>query len=1036
MAAKIRQLGQRLLVARGVPDDAPVGAMFAMSGSDTRDWDTENVWGMDGMRRVITPTRNVLLTNIMDSQTVPKEAALRIECDCAHLRFLARVKAKDLQHVALDGAGEDGAPFELTPEQVALVLTLVRGASPSRFRFFNIRPPQDEPTAKRRRDEGDVVKFGPATAEHPSFSWVVSTMGSGKSTTVLHAACAHIEGLWASCRDTFPSWNRMRVNGMECMPRPGTSICVARVVLIVAPSHLIAQWERVIRRTKSNVQLDVVTSDASDANRQRTLLGHALRRHAETPERVDEPWIVLTNEKQFVLATRNTQDRRDDCEVGVAALVLDEFGAWAPRAMGSRPDKAADPPPFISAFRTFAVSATPASALTSADVNSMSSTNHMKLWLYADPFCASITVSGKPTESLRRARGMWTRFVCSAPAPELQRACGESAAERMPPEVDLEVVRVPHDLHLGTFIALATDEYNEDAARLENTCFERGAYGGGQTLFGIRGLKKVFSEPRATLTDIQTAMEYAAVRSYDKQSWRRIPATVKERRAAAHAALAPKCTDEMWTAKMENERFADTVLDAVDAGLVRYVASVAKRVRCASCGAVPAADPRVNLCCTSIACGACHAAFPSCWCCTVPAKVRSAQPRPFCDMRGTPLVHALHEVMKRFGLMQRKKLCIFTASAMLPAESIVRTAAEGTGIRVFARADGNAQTIIDAVRDATTPAACHFSDHAIENASLSGMDMGFCDGVIVVGYLSNEQQAFSRVLRMGTAVVDCVKIVRIAFDEPAVDVEMIRADTSAMLYHVPTLSAQHVLATKGLAFSSPVGFGATTFGTLADVARDIDGTVRLSVSNGDVEAFARDFRGGGDKGAPRAVAAPIALPPPNPDFIAGILDACVAQHMHDEVLGIGAMFDFDADAFDAPAGHDAPDLVLPTSFRCEVRPADGAGASYAQFEIEMPPVKWITGCLVTKRSMHVDFEHTIACDCVPEDAGGVIIAFDRPDALTARWLQLGTKTPSAKRPLTQASIATFTVTVPKEGGSVTFTADVLLDDTFVAEGAQ
>jgi hypothetical protein len=73
-------------------------------------------------------------------------------------------------------------------------------------------------------------------------------------------------------------------------------------------------------------------------------------------------------------------------------------------------------------------------------------------------------------------------------------------------------------------------------------------------------------------------------------------------------------------------------------------------------------------------------------------------------------------------------------------------------------------------------AFCIIDDDA--GSILSGLDIGFCDALVALGCISNEQQAFSRVLRMGTRGARHVAhIVRVAFEDPEVLVRLVHPFT-------------------------------------------------------------------------------------------------------------------------------------------------------------------------------------------------------------------------------------------------------------------
>lgn len=1032
MAAAIRDLAGRLLRALGVPLDADGTTFFPVPAQYAKALATERVWGMRGLRRVETPTLNVLMTNIADTQEIPESAGMQVECTYTHLLHLARTTASDLDGIALDGRSEDGATFSLLPEQVALTLALARGACPSVFRFTSdVAPPSN--AKKRPRVDPWLRTAGPGRPEDPSFAWVLSSMGSGKTTMVMHAACFHIEGGWEACRDSFASWNGRPTNGIEGCPCPGTAEKLARVVLVVVPRHLVTQWERAIRRLKPAL---VILTPKSP-----TEVAQVLKERAD--EKPDEPALMLCDADHIIVLTHNrTEASRNEyppCDVGVAALIMDEFDAWAGRMRGCKPSLSADPAPFISAFRAFAMTATPSGALRGHLVNAIANTHHLKRLLYEDPCVWKLELKNNSSKTRDRVRGTWVRFIAFNPAAELQVACGEAAVRRMPATVDLEVVRVPHDVYAAAFIHptqsmyMLADQRNIILSRMQSSHDQakRTSPPSCVALCGAAFVNHICTRATSLVELVRVAkhVAYTYLIRHNRDprqtsEYAKFPATVER--------LCEECTDTALLNAIPSDIFCSGDVEAFHTGIAEHILQCGARARCASCRASLAGVPPhavfVNRCCSSLMCEACVNAHKgalddrSCAGCCVLAA--GGLPASLADIRDETLVHTLHAVLARLLADGHRKLCIFAAAPYFSGARDVQEAAKCLDVDIFmmkekshscttdTTGDPDIQNIVDAARDATSPAACFFRDDKFMNANLAGMNMGFCDAIVVIGYLQNEQQAFSRALRMGAREGHAVKIVRVTFDEPTVDV-VVRHPTTGET----TFKNVHAVVSRGDALQSlnitsgvihPPGFAQAMFQTLLDAPRDEEGAVRITLApdaNDDLEALLDTHRKRGGRAAkdddrPATVPDVRAATGANAAFVRCVLDACFQRAVDDL----------------APS-------VLP-EMRCAIRPASSDEA-FASFEIAMPPVAHIDGDLFTSQSIHIGFKRCIDCDCVPEDACGVVIAHDGPGGtLTARWTQQGLEQPTVARPITWPAAATFTVIVPCEQGPRVFVADV------------
>lgn len=1077
----VRQVARDLLFTRyGVPQDGR-HRMFPTAGDVLRGESTEAVWTMAGARRVTTTTLNVLMTNILESQTVPHGVGLDIFSDYENLWSLTDITTDDLRAFDLRGHSADGATYPLLPEQVALMVALARGPSLSKMEF-------------RSRDSTDVIEMSPPDGPHASFSWVVSTMGSGKTTMVLNAACFHVQDGWDACRSNFDTWRQNPVNGYASV-RPGNAEQLARAVVVVAPAHLYQQWRSHIQRDKPNIALVQVVSAPpvfATEDSLATKLVHALRDAGASP---DAPRIILCTVDTFVRAfcrldASGITRTHKNCKIGAAALVMDELAVWANYCHGTSRTYVRDALsiPFLTAYRMYGITATPVRALTEEMVK-MNATTFFKNLFFSDPNIRTLRLQGQDAKSLARERDTWRLFCAYNPAPELQISASRAATRFMPTHVQFENVMLPFNMTFNAFFNAEKASRTNESASLP---MMRNAH-----LYGTTWpkLSLQVGQNHSTLEDIvdrHTYMSYAAALA--SPMWYA---------ASVVRDLAPLCTDQARVAEATNEvqtrwiasNDRDVMMNRMLRSAVRDAVAYGM---CAVCHSTfsTASTTHGNACCGSLMCNACiqihgaqtiqaqEGARTQCAVCTFPSPdVKQLDPatlslRDIAIERPT-FAAALRHVLKVLLADGRRKILIFCNAHAGNSLAAWNRAAFGLQMQLFASV--NVPHAVRDMKQCAIPSACRIVDDA-SNFELSGLDLGFCDAIIALGKLKNDQQAFSRALRMSavpSAQQRDLRIVRVDFETPRLTLRVgIENVTTIAIHHVPSLTSKSdvSLAFSVIEVDKPknttrlrLTFTSANWsdgGALLDLPKTGDAstcTAALEYHHNNawmpyiirtdrvrreiiaaLEARARNLVSNvkdalvevGDGAGPSAIAAvtAVAVPPVVPpstqpppaynNFIADVSDACV--------LGV-EMFE-DALRREQNADEDEHEnmnaynlnFIKPKDISFLFVPAILDNAAYSEVEVSLPPIASIE----TNRTFRMTFifKERIVCDCVPDDADALQIELDGANVLHAEWMRSRDRAPATIAPLTRARNVRIALVVPHGDNAHTLSTTAVFDE--------
>lgn len=969
MDAAVRALAARLLIQCGIPEHFNPSREFS-TVPKARDLlgSTESAWGITGIHRMLIPTANVVRTNIENAQVVHASARIHAESNFAHLFRLLHASAADVQPFV-------NAHVPLTAEQVAMSVVLARWPALDAVKISSW--PESR---KRAREtvffETDVTDDG----NGPAFAWVTPTMGAGKTAIATQAACFFIEDGWNQCRDSFGAWKTAPLNRIAGMPTHSSAEHIVRAVIVAAPEHILTQWHRALKTLKPDLPIVHVRAPLEYENASAgEPLTDVLRERLFHP---NDPVIILMS--AATLVNRRERAARHHIRLGmaepysiaVAAVIVDEFhalpidGVWSPAA-------AAFPSaPFVPAFRIFAITATPKQMVLDKLLHAEPG-SFFKRVVYQDP---TITKFGTIKKHMNN---VLARFTACNVACELQHACGVSSIDRMVPVVDFRIVRVRFATHLDRLLKFHARLGTERRCMFVPDAWLGHACECDDTPWSLFGACVSIDRVRALFRRlVSLERKRCGVVSPDGDD----PMRSEERPDGV--TDTPEDTDTFDARVARYRAILSTnaiVTDAItmdDHGFLSGLDRAIAHMRCAACDGALSADAHVNACCSSVMCGPC-------------ARVHGASekeggvgarlsPCSYCDTTTSAsarsVKHALRAALTHMLASGSKKVCVFATRHMVDRRSLAlfQAALHGTGVRPFVTEKlvttsvreyvmlyaKHFQKVVDDFRACDEPAACLFQENARQNASLAGVDMGFCDGAIVLGHLENEQQAFSRVLRFGTDAHASVRITRITFDDvPTVTVRVSSDRRSPEVFPkcmgYLTVSEVHAALNDVWTPHALVDTN-TLLVDAADANNEVGVKVQALASIRIPSLCAPSSLS--LKPVPLSVAA---APAPYGDFIERIIERSIRsdlEHAHADALPT-------LDVTFAPADPTASNIP----FVCA--------------HIVTPPVIGVFGDALAHTSVVFQFAASVVCELVPPDADGLCIELNAHRVPIARWFR-------------------------------------------------
>lgn len=690
---QIRSLAEALKRTPGVVPLA--GAAFAEERTDL------DVWSLTEARSVAVPVRSVILHNVLCNLAGRPARESELTEDQGDL---AALRAADTAGFLTRAADEHGRVFDVFPEQLALAVAIEAGATRTTFR---------ERGAAR-------AWYAPGRQPTASFCLLSSAPGSGKTSIVILAALHAVGEGWEEASRTFQQWRARPINNDPDAPvkRAGDSTTLARAAIIVVTDSTFGQWEGALRATVRLLDdAPVISTDP-------------LRHMKQKPE---------TAMVAVVKAGVMTEYFKSGWQVGCVFLAMDEITVQVQNLpTGKKPGEK----PFPSIYRTVGMSATFAKLFEQNPGNigsnrtnpffSHGAGNFLKMLLLPRPERQTV-----PKDKEERT-SMWRRVALATVAPAVQIALSTKVAGHMRPRVVVHNVRIA-----------------------------------AKTVYDVTGEPiHATAAVRLKLGHITSAIQWAAhLMCPFQRSDGPSPAVV----AAVQARYATWASDDLRASRVATrtillERMRSSVqgyrgfgedpgstLDAIieshrpetryDLGLTTHIRALDAELT----GQRP--DTACSRCCKTarlsdtFACGACCAIL----CASCAEETAGEQGCAYCTAAGAPedvyaeaaagklgLTGALHWALKSAFSGDIKRVILFGPSDNPP--EAVKSACVRAGVELVS------ECVEFPASDSKV--VLYLGDGKFFQDRLTGINLGGAEAVIVLNRMSDEQQAFSRALRM------------------------------------------------------------------------------------------------------------------------------------------------------------------------------------------------------------------------------------------------------------------------------------------------
>lgn len=771
LVGRVRSLARSLL--RGSHGRAFVPLAAAKYADEHMELD---VWSLTEGRRVVVPTRSVLLCNVLRNLAGAAAQHAQLAEDEGDLRWLAEVDDAFAAGFITRCADEHGRQFEVLPEQLATAMAIARGPSTG-FR------------------SGNVTWYSPKPGSCASFAVLSSAPGSGKTAIVLLAALHAVGAGWGECEAGFAAWKKRAVNNDPLSPErqdggeltAGDSSHVARGALLVATRSTYAQWEGALKHTLA-------------------LMGPGAPKFSENPvkEMIKAPGEAVVG---VIRPAALKTYYKKHWDTGCVFVALDEI---ATHAQALPTGHYIGHHEFPSVYRMVGMSAT-FMRLFEARVSfhgankdlhvtnefiRLGPANVLKCMLMAKPGTRIVPAG----EALRDT---WRRVAVATAAPAMQLSLSASLASRTVPAVAIHNLRVTaHTLadvlkawtaiesidrlpalsHIGRgHLKLETRTTLQELldgflgrAELDKAAllYEGGRPGSGQQLrdrltvpagahfsamrftqciglsyhtafvarFGLMGGNALFRRlVLATTNDHPTEADVATA-------------------ATSQNGLAHQTLRTVFRIRHEEPRVTEGEFEPVACGGCGASARLATMMACPDC--------------TGLLCGACSGAHqgagcPRCQPAAMPADVYAAQ-----RGRTLGLVEGLAWALAGAAGASARRVIAFGATEKPPAE--LGQAARLAGVELTVTSGSDAVEAFKVAQPEEGMLLLYLADKEDETEAITGVNLGNAQAIIVLNRLSDEQQAFSRALRMmpeGADIPDQLPVFRLLHGlEPAGDV--------------------------------------------------------------------------------------------------------------------------------------------------------------------------------------------------------------------------------------------------------------------------
>lgn len=739
MVTRTRELAKSLL--RPGRFVGLAGAQYAAEMADL------DVWSLTEARRVLVPTRSLLLCNILQNLAGAAAQNAGLEEDQGDLRWLATVDDAFASGFLTRCADEHGRTFEVLPEQLALAMAIARG-----------------PCTALRVEVKKKNWFSPPSAPCATFSLLSSAPGSGKTAVVVLAALHTLGAGWDTCASSFEQWKKSPPNMDPAAPvhptagrlNSGDSSRVARAALIVVTRSTEAQWRGAFEKTLSLVAgpgaPQLVSTDP-------------FKEMKENPDRAIVSVMLPSQLKAYFNTHWGT---------GCAFLAMDEIATHAAELPTGRNfgDK-----PFPSVYRMVGMSATFMNLLIDKPwpknrdqrtFAGLGGGNLLKALFMSRPWERKLE-----EEELENT---WKRVCIAMAAPAVQLSLSVSLAERCIPAVSMRNIRVTA-ARLLPLLQIITGRITDGfrTADLRILRDEPDVKSSISMILSVLAWRSGVLEQHAAVqlvrqlypdqdVSIDLDTHHPTIRSClfaivkeIAMKWQRGDAN----RACAfvlalfHVARGRRdgvITQRggLWDGSESFFLGSESFFLAADTELTEPETTTrCTPVPCSHCG-VPGRLVRMHACgcCTAIICATCVTGLEGAGCnlCAptgVVEDVHAAEAASTLGLVGA-VAWALDDAITKHGA---RRLVVFAHDPTIPTYLAAAGRAAKLNLKVVTGKDGM-KTFKKAALSQGETLVLYVADNTMYHEMITGVNLGNANAVIALNRLYDEQQAFSRALRM------------------------------------------------------------------------------------------------------------------------------------------------------------------------------------------------------------------------------------------------------------------------------------------------
>lgn len=391
--------------------NAKRGEFVPISSATTGGADTLSIWKKTDDFVRTTPEA-VLRTNIAAQNIIPDRLVAMSNFE--DLWRISEMTLDELKKYPMAGLDASGKTLDLLVPQLAMIIVLSKGPNSCRISLSSSNA-EDIGNLKTRRSELDkdiaqYERLGNATMrdrlaaerrrlgqapkkmfyntvlepfenpeEQPSFAWIVSSMGTGKTIMSILTGAAVLRNEWEFCKKNFSKWKGslrrvyemipMGANPTESDESGDLTGKLTRTMLVVSPDAVFGTMADVIQQNKDLLQAYIGVAEL-------TVLVWSEGMRKETVRKLILEHAGSSKNKAFIFVTKYAGNAasfsemlKDYSNVGFPVVLMDELAQQA----GGLSCPSGTP----LFYRSFGISATPTSLL-DGRLSGLSKTNFVR----------------------------------------------------------------------------------------------------------------------------------------------------------------------------------------------------------------------------------------------------------------------------------------------------------------------------------------------------------------------------------------------------------------------------------------------------------------------------------------------------------------------------------------------------------------------------------------------------------------------------------------------------------------------------------